>query len=73
MIQIRHVDDAVHRELKARAARAGMPLSDYLRRELERLAASPPIEDLLGRITARPRVDPPESPEAAVRAERDVR
>src|SRR6185437_15336512 len=34
MIQIRHVPDRLHRRLKARAAAAGMPLSDYLRREL---------------------------------------
>jgi antitoxin FitA len=73
MIQIRHVDEAVHRELKARAAQAGMSLSDYLRREIERLAASPAVDVVLGRIAARPRVDPSESPEAATRAEREAR
>lgn len=31
MIQIRNVPEAVHRKLKARAACAGMSLSDYLR------------------------------------------
>jgi len=30
MIQVRNVPDAVHRTLKARAAMAGMSLSDYL-------------------------------------------
>ncbi len=34
MIQIRHVPDRLHRQLKARAAAHGLPLSDYLRREL---------------------------------------
>ena len=35
MLQIRHVPDAVHRRLRARAALAGMTLSDYLKKELE--------------------------------------
>jgi hypothetical protein len=30
MIQIRNVPDALHRQLKSRAALAGMSLSDYL-------------------------------------------
>src|SRR5947207_3403455 len=30
MIQLRHVPDDLHRKLKARAALAGMSLSDYL-------------------------------------------
>jgi len=34
MIQIRNVPDDLHRELKVRAAAAGMSLSDYLKREL---------------------------------------
>jgi plasmid stability protein len=39
MIQVRHVPDALHKRLRARAAMAGMTLSDYLRQELERTAA----------------------------------
>jgi antitoxin FitA len=34
MIQIRNVPDEMHRELKMRAAAAGMTLSDYIKREL---------------------------------------
>jgi antitoxin FitA len=34
MIQIRNVPDQMHRELKLRAAAAGMSLSDYIKREL---------------------------------------
>ena len=41
MIQIRHVPDALHRKLKARAAEAGMTLSDYLKKELEMLVETP--------------------------------
>ena len=34
MIQIRNVPEEMHAELKARAAQAGMSLSDFLKREL---------------------------------------
>lgn len=73
MIQIRNVPEEVHREVKARAARAGMSLSDYLRREVERLVEVPPIEEVLARLAAleRPRLS--ESPAEAVRAERHAR
>jgi len=40
-IQIRNVPDEIHRELKARAARASMSLSEYLLREIERVATLP--------------------------------
>ncbi len=39
MIQVRNVDDDVHRTLKTRAAAAGMSLSDYVKRDLEELDA----------------------------------
>ena len=35
MIQVREVPEQVHSILKARAAREGMSLSDYIKRELE--------------------------------------
>ncbi|MCU1232639.1 MAG: hypothetical protein JWP63_606, partial [Candidatus Solibacter sp.] len=38
MIQVRDVPDEVHRNLKSRAAREGMSLSDFLKRELARAA-----------------------------------
>jgi antitoxin FitA len=38
MIQIRHVPEDVHARLKARAAAAGMSLSDYLLREITWIA-----------------------------------
>jgi antitoxin FitA len=34
MIQVRNVPDQMHRELKMRAAAAGMSLSDYIKQEL---------------------------------------
>ncbi len=73
MIQIRNVPDAVHREAKARAAREGMSLSEFLLREVERALATPPIEELLERRAARERPSLQKSPAAAVRAERRSR
>ena len=70
MIQIRHVPEPVHRKLKVRAAAAGVSLSDYLLRELERIAALPTREELLARIARLPPVDPGESAADALRAER---
>jgi antitoxin FitA len=46
MIQIRHVPEDVHRRLKQQAAREGMPLSDYLRRELTDLSHQLSWEEL---------------------------
>lgn len=73
MIQIRNVPDQVHRRLKMRAAQEGRSLSDYLLREIEQLAARPPVEDVIARIHARGRLEVSEPPTAAVRAERDAR
>ena len=50
MIQIRNVPDAVHRTLKARAAREGMSLSDFLKRELEQAAERPSMREWLERV-----------------------
>jgi hypothetical protein len=56
MIQIRNVPDALHRKIKARAAQAGMTLSDYLLAEVERLAALPTHDEMLERLHSRTRV-----------------
>jgi len=61
MIQIRHVPEKVHRVLKARAAEAGMPLSDFLRHELETIAARPTLAELAARISHRESVKAPSS------------
>ena len=56
MIQIRNVPDDVHRELKVRAAQAGMSLSDFLNAELARLAARRPLVELLDELAPEPRL-----------------
>ena len=73
MIQIRNVPEDLHRTLKARAARAGQSLSDYLLKEVEAIAAVPTMEEMVERLRNRPPITLSESPEDAVRAERDIR
>ena len=73
MIQLRHVPDELHRKLKARAALAGMSLSDYLLREIRDIADRPTIAELRARLATRSTVRPKLSPAKAVRAERDAR
>jgi antitoxin FitA len=53
LIQIRYVPEDVHRTLKMRAAAEGTSLSDYVLREVTRLARSPTPEELDARIRAR--------------------
>lgn len=71
MIQIRNVPDALHRELKSRAALAGMSLSDYLLGEIRLTAERPTLEALRARLAGRSATTPATSPAEAVRAERD--
>lgn len=49
MIQVRDVPDFVHGTLKSRAAREGMSLSDFIKRELERVAERPTMQEWLER------------------------
>jgi antitoxin FitA len=73
MIQIRNVPDSLHRQLKARAAMAGMSLSDYLLEEARRLVERPTAAELRARLAARTEVSVSEEPAVAVRRERDSR
>lgn len=73
MIQIRNVPDELHREAKVRAARAGMTLSAYLLREIQRSLEAPDIEELMERLGALEPIHPTETPAEMIRAERDSR
>ena len=73
MIQIRNVPEPLHRVLKARAAMAGMSLSDYLLQELRRSAERPTLEEVLDRLARREPVLGDEGSAEAVRMERDAR
>lgn len=73
MIQLRHVPDSLHQQLKSRAALAGLSLSDYLIREARKIVERPSNEEIFSRLGRRTRVTPRVSPADAVRRERDSR
>lgn len=73
MIQLRNVPEGLHRTLKARAAIAGMSLSDYLLAEIRQVAERPTIAELRERLHRRTRVNLPVSAADAVREEREAR
>ncbi len=72
MIQLRNVPDRLHRILKARAAMAGMSLSDYLLAEIREVAEQPTLAELNQRLKTRPAVELPAPAAELVRAERDL-
>ncbi|MGB6230552.1 MAG: hypothetical protein WBF53_10545 [Litorimonas sp.] len=72
-IQIRNVDEDVHRSLKIRAAQDGVTLSEFVKRLLETELAKPSWESVRARLEAMPPLHLSESPTDAVRAERDSR
>lgn len=53
MIQVRNVPEVLHRTLKARAANAGMTLSDYLLGELREIADRPTLNEFRDRLHTR--------------------
>ena len=73
MIQIRNVPEALHRKLKARAALAGMSLSDYLLAEARRSADRPTLEEIRVRLAGLEPAPTKESAAAVIRRERDRR
>ena len=73
MIQLRHVPDALHRKLKARAANLGMSLSDYLIQEITPLADLPTMGEFLDRLQQRERVTLREPSAVTVRKARESR
>jgi len=70
-IQIRHVPDALHRRLKARAAAAGQSLSEYLLAEIGRIAAIPTRDEMLARLHRRSRTILKVPAADVIRRERD--
>lgn len=70
-IQIRNVPESIHRVLRARAAAAGVSLSDYLLGEIVRVAERPSVADVLVRGLRREGGVDFEEIVAAVRSGRD--
>jgi plasmid stability protein len=73
MIQLRNVPDALHRSLKARAAMAGMSLSDYLLTEIREIAERPTLAELRDRLRTRKAVTVQLDTARLVREEREAR
>ena len=73
MIQLRHVPDSLHRQLKARAAIEGMSLSDFLIREARKIAERPTMDEIRTRLAAQAPTQLKTSIAKALRDERDHR
>jgi hypothetical protein len=73
LIQVRNVPKDVHRVLKARAADAGMSLSEYLCQRLTEWARQPTLDEVLERIRSRGASHVAEPTPDALRRERNSR
>ena len=73
MIQIRDVPEEVHSTLKSRAAREGMSLSDFIKRELERTAERPSMREWLERVQRAKPIPGKRSAAQVLRELRDAR
>jgi antitoxin FitA len=72
-LQIKNVDTKLHKKLKIRAVEHGMSLSDYLRKELEKIAARPTPAEVYAKLRALPPVIPKSSIVDLIREDRDNR
>lgn len=73
MLQIRNLPDEVHRRLKSRAALAGMSMSDYVLREIERMLSRPTRDEVFARIAELPPIDLDPPSAEILREERERR
>jgi plasmid stability protein len=72
-IQIRNVPESLHRELKSKAARLGVSLSDYALAELKRAAKRPTVAEIFDEIRRQGPVKPKTPAADMVRMERESR
>ena len=73
-VQIRNMPDALHRKLKARAALAGLSLSDYLLAEVERGSELPTVAEWLARVRSGEHLEELTTrPAELIRSDRDER
>lgn len=73
VIQLRDVPDHLHRRLKARAAREGLSLSEYLLREIRKVAERPTMAEMLERLGRLEPINPRDPAAKVVREGRDSR
>ena len=71
-ITIRDVSEQVRDELAARAALQGKSMQEYLRAELERLAARPSVETWLEQVRKRKRAAQTRVPPSKILQSRDA-
>ena len=69
-IQVRDVPDRVHRQLKARAALAGLSLSEYVKQQLVTDLEAPTLREWLARLEKRRPVELSVSAADIIREER---
>lgn len=72
-IRIRNVPERLRRKLEARAAVAGMSLTDFVLAELRRSLDRPTREEWLDRLASRSSVEIGDAGLDALRADRDAR
>ena len=73
MLQVRNVPDDLHAELRRRAAAAGVSLSDYVLRELQRVAERSTTAEVFARAAALRIPLPMDEVVEDIRADRDSR
>ena len=73
MFQLRNVPDTLHRKLKARAALAGMSLSDYLLSEIKEIADKPTLAEFRERLGRREPMEIGVDVARMIREEREAR
>ncbi|MDE0422359.1 MAG: hypothetical protein OXK76_15955 [Gammaproteobacteria bacterium] len=73
MIQIRNVPDALHRQIKARAAMEGVSMSLYILRQVEKALARPSRRELVEAIRRQAAVRLDSPPADVIQDERDAR
>jgi antitoxin FitA len=73
MVQIRNMPDEMHRTLKARAAKEGKSLSDFILAELHRTTERPTLAEMLERLKGDPAENPIPTPTQVIREDRDSR
>ena len=71
VVEIPDVPDDLYRRLAVRAEKAGVPLSDYLLRELRKVSELASMEEALERLRTRSATNLSESPADIIRAMRD--
>ena len=52
-VVVRDLSDDIHRQLQAKASRAGQSLQQYLTVQLSRIATTPSLDDVVDRISRR--------------------